>query len=63
MASICGAVSGAEVPVLVPDGSLEFALFCIGLHGGVQNVTGKIRGRKRKETPRVLGVSGINAAI
>ncbi len=41
MASICGAVSGAEVPVLVPDGSLEFALFCIGLHGGVQNVTGK----------------------
>ena len=48
---------------MVPDGSLEFASDCIGLHDRVQSVTGKIRGRKRKETPRELGVSEINAAI
>lgn len=66
LAIIRGADSGAEVPVLAPDGSLEFALFCIGLHGGVQNVTGRIAeswGRKRKETPSELGVSEINAAL
>jgi len=58
-----GAVSGAEVPGLVPDGSLEVAFFCICLHDRVQNVTGKSRRRKRKETPRILGVSGINAVF
>ena len=58
-----GADSGAEVPVLVPDGSLEFASDCIDLHLAVQNVTGKTPGCKRKETPRELGVSEINAAF
>lgn len=51
------------MPVLVPDGSLEFASNCTDLRSGVQNVTGKTPGRKRKETPRVLGVSEINAAF
>lgn len=60
---IQGADSGAEVPVLVPNGSPNFALFCMDLHDRVQIVTGKSGGRKRKETPRELGVSGINAAF
>ena len=58
-----GADSGAEVPVLVPDNSPEFASLCIDLHSGVQNVTGETWGRKCKETPRELGVSEINAAF
>ena len=41
-AAIQGAVSGAELPVLVPAGTLEFAFFRIGLHVGVQTVTGRI---------------------
>ncbi|MCB0739452.1 MAG: hypothetical protein KDC92_18245, partial [Bacteroidetes bacterium] len=43
-ANIQGADSGAVVPVLVPDGSLEFASDCIDLHFGVQNVAGKSGG-------------------
>ena len=58
-----GAVSGAEVPVLVPDNSPEFASICIGLHFRVQSMTAKTEVRKRKETPRELGVSEINAAF
>ena len=58
-----GAASGAEVPVLVPDNSPVFASLCIDLHSGVQNMTGETRARKRKETPRELGVSEINAGF
>ena len=47
------------MPVLVPDNSLEFASDCIDLHLAVQNVTVKTLGRKRKETPREIGVSEI----
>ena len=47
----------------MPNGSLEFASDCMVLHDRVHDATGKTRGRKRKETPRELGVSGINAAF
>ena len=44
----------------MPNGSLGFASRGIALHSGVQFVNGKSQGRKRKETPRELGVSEIN---
>ena len=62
-----GAVSGAEVPVLVSDASLEFAFACIGLYSGVQSVTGRIGrnpGPINAKNPRgVLGGSGVHAAF
>jgi hypothetical protein len=48
---------------VVPDGLLEFGSICIVMHDGVQNVTGKSPYHKRKDLPKILGNSGVNAAV
>ncbi|MFM7864953.1 MAG: DUF1501 domain-containing protein, partial [Planctomycetaceae bacterium] len=62
-----GAVSGAEVPGLVPFSFPRIVTVFLFLHSwspGTGSRTGaKTEVHKRKETPRELGVSGINAAF
>jgi len=62
-----GAVSGAEVPVLVPFSFPRIVTVFPFLHswnqGTGQRNRGKSRARKRKETPSKLGVSWKNTAF
>ena len=62
-----GAVSGAEMPVLVPYSFPRIVTVFPFLHslspGTGRRTRAKSEARKRKETPRELGVSEINAAF